>query len=253
MNFTSCDRLPDRLGAVVEELAALTEAGSCCWSGGSSVLDRVAPPPRCWCPGWRCTASTMARALPSEPARDLSFSTPSMTRGHVVEPHRRAVAVGDDRAAGNCGRALELAGGLRVKALALAAQRAGGQVGVAPADDGGAHLVDADAARRQRLRVELDRARRTSASRRPCTCGDARDRARSAAPAGLARTRSASTAAGWARSARGRGSGWSAGFTFRKEGGLGMFGGQLAARRARSPTARPARRRRCCGRGRTAA
>ena len=73
---------------------------------------------------------------------------------HLVEAHRRAVAVGDhDRPVP--GRGHQLAVGLDDERLPRAGQRAGRQVGVGLLDRL-RHLVDADLPRRQLPRVEVD-------------------------------------------------------------------------------------------------
>ena len=76
-------------------------------------------------PGWRWTASTIARWSPLNQAAILSFSTLSMTRAEIVEPHRRAVAVRDDQRAVLRRRRLSWPVAWMVKALVLAVERAG--------------------------------------------------------------------------------------------------------------------------------
>ena len=92
--------------------------------------------------------------MPSYQLAVWLFSTESITTRDVAEPHRPAVARGDDDVA-------ELVGvrqlGLRLDGQRLLGvlQRADRRVGVGRRDRR-LHLVDADAARGQRVGIELD-------------------------------------------------------------------------------------------------
>ena len=173
-------------------------------------------------PGWRCTTSMMERRV-VEPAGHLVVLDAVDDAAQFLQPHRRAVAVGDDQRAVCCG-GLELAVGLHGEGLLRPPQRAGGQVDVV-LGQGRLHLVDADAARRQQVRVELDahgvllRAEHVHLRH----AADHRDALRHHRLGVLVhhgeRQRRASSA---------RSSGWaeSAGLTLRKVGGVGMPGGR---------------------------
>ena len=86
---------------------------------------------------------------------------PNLVVFHVVQhaakffqPHRIAVAVGDDHAA-VLGGVRQLAGRLDGKGLLVPIQFPGRKIAVV-GYDGGLHFIDADAARRQRVRIQLN-------------------------------------------------------------------------------------------------
>ena len=180
-----------------------------------------------------------------EPARDLVVLHAVDHPPEVREPHRRAVAVGDDqrRKAGGVG---ELPVGLDRVGLVGAPQRAGRQVDVAVLRRPSRPRRCRCSAPASACGIELDRAPRTSASRTPapaprrrwsrCAGRGTSRRTRRAADSGSVVELSAQVQN--RRRSTGSPSGSSAG---------GMSGGQLALRPGRSPPARPARRRRCRG------
>ena len=115
-------------------------------------------------PGWRCTLRMIAGVVFAQ-APSLSFSGAADHVGHVGQPHRAAVAVGDHRV-GVLGRALDLVVGVDGRGLRRPVEISLRRVDVEVAD-GGAHVVDVEAVGGERLRVELD------AHRRPVAAADA--------------------------------------------------------------------------------
>ena len=182
-------------------------------------------------------------------AADLSFSVAIDDVCERVEAHRRAVAIGDGKRAIG-GRIRELPVGLdRVRAL-RAVERSGRQIDVAGLH-GGRDLVDAETDGREPVRIELDphgvflltvdlhlrNARQRRDALREQALGvlvhlrdrQRRRRQRQQHDGRIGRDSLCETRAGSASRA------------------------EVGARPSRSPSARPAPRRRCCGRARTAA
>ena len=103
-------------------------------------------------PGCRWTARTTARSSLNQLAT-LSVCTPSITRADLFQPHRRAVAIGDDeRPVG--GGVHELAGRLHVHRLVGAVERARRLVDVGAAMACSTSSMPMPA-RGQRARVDL--------------------------------------------------------------------------------------------------
>ena len=180
VNLHVVHRVPDGLGAVEEDVhgSPRPAAAPGRWQ---QLPARPATRRRCWCPGWRWMARTIAR-WSSYQAATLSFSTLSRTLPSSSRRTGRAVPVGDDqRPVGR--RVLELARGLDGEGLVRPVQGAGGQIDVAGAGSRSGHLVDADAAGWPERRGRAGRAPRTSASRRPGP-GPPRPPWRSAGPSG---------------------------------------------------------------------
>ena len=107
-------------------------------------------------PGWRWMAEH-DRALTVltrvEPGGGLVVLDAVDDLAQLFQPHRRAVAVGDDHGP-ECGRAHQLAGGLQREGALRTDDGAGGQVDV-PVAQRGFDFVDADLARGQGVRIHL--------------------------------------------------------------------------------------------------
>ena len=145
----------------------------------------------------------MARCRLNQPA-SKSFSGPLMALPTSLDPHRRAVAVGDD----------QLIIGIRIEKLVIgvdgigsprAVERALRQIDVGLADDI-AHVFEADAARGQRLRIDLNPDRRLLLAA-DTDQADARISARSSAAGCFRHRRRPWSAAAYRRSAPAPGSG----------------------------------------------
>ena len=225
-------------------VVTFTDGGISVWNCSSAAFTRFATS-TVFVPGWRWIASTIdARAV--VPARRLVVLHVVGDAADLVEVHRRAVAVRDDDVA-ELVRVLELAGRLHRERRLRAVEHARRHVHVLRRD----RRWRRPRARCRAWRAGRDRAagaRRTSARRtrapaprrRPST-GAARSssrRTRRACDSGTSSDVSASVRIGA-----------SAGFVFWYDGGMMPCGSCGAS--ARSPPARPARRRRCSGRART--
>ena len=143
----------DRGRAVVQDVdAAGRRRSSARRSCGSIALTRSTTA-TVLAPGWRWTASTIARCAVVPAGRLVVLDRIDHPR-EVAQPHRPAVARGDDDVA-EAGRIGELRLRLDGQLLARPLDGADRRVGVGGRDRG-LDLVDADAARRQRVRIELD-------------------------------------------------------------------------------------------------
>ena len=137
-----------------------TAAGSDAESCGSRRLMRSTTS-MTLAPGWRWMLTMTAADSLAHAARRV-FSAPSIDVGDVDEPHRRAVAVGDDHGLEFVGRLQLVVGvdGRRARRTVEAALRLI-RIGVA---DRGAQIVEREVVRGERLRIRLDAHRRTLAA-----------------------------------------------------------------------------------------
>ena len=104
-------------------------------------------------PGWRWIAQDDGPLL-VEPAGDQVVFRPVDRAADVADAHRRAVAVGDDQIGVIVGLEQLIVGVERV-GLARAVERAFRQIDIRLAEHA-ADVLEADAARGQRLRIDLD-------------------------------------------------------------------------------------------------
>ena len=108
-------------------------------------------------PGTRWIARMIARLLVVPAGQQLVSPAPDRL-ADIANAHRRAVAIGDDQLCILL-RLQELVVGVEREGLPRAVERALRQIDIGLAEHG-AHVLQADAARRQRLRIDLDPDRR---------------------------------------------------------------------------------------------
>ena len=162
LEFDVGDRGADRHRAVTED-RDVEASGSVAFSCGNSAL----MPSTTWmmlAPGWRCTL-TMIAGVGVGPGAELGVFRPADDGGDIGQPHRRAVAIGDDERSVLIGAGHLIVGvdGQRlVRPVEIALRRIDVEIA-----DRGAHVVDVEAIGGERLRIDLD------AHRGPLAAGDA--------------------------------------------------------------------------------